>query len=218
MELVVKRMSPQGQGDKGRRENKIHTFKITRSADLGLGLNLKEIKSGLGNGSSSRFLYVQELLEYANGDPGPGLVGGIRQYDLILKIHGVAIHTIADVRRAVEGQETVECEVRRMIRQFHADHPSHPNKHAEAKQETVIVTRAAGESLGLGLSEAYGGESGDPFLVVTKVRPGSAGERAGIRVRDICWQVDEKDVIHLDEFKGAVSGLEKFQISLRRQS
>merc|ERR1711981_619030 len=103
-----------------------------------------------------------------------------------------------------------------MIREFHADHSHHPNQHAEAKQETVVVTRAAGESLGLGLSEAYGAESGDPFLVVTKVRPGSAGERAGILVQDILWQVAGKDVIHLDEFKGAVAGLEKFEISLRR--
>lgn len=218
MEFVVKRMSEKSQHDNRRRETKIHTCNITISNELGLGLNLKEIKSGLGDNTSNSYLYVKELREYPDYTPGPGLVAGIRQYDLVLRINDVTVHTITDARRAIEGQKTAKCEVRRMIRQYSSGHPYHPEKHSQTDQVSVVVTRDAGESLGLSLSEAYGAESVDPFLVVTKVRPGSAGARAGIRVRDIMWQAEGRNVFSLDDLKEILNGLQKFELTVRRQS
>ena len=214
MEFVVKRMS-RSQGGKGRRENNTYTFNITISDEMGLGLNLKEIKSGLGERSSNTFLYVKDLREYPNGDPGPGLIAGVRPYDLLLKIKGTEIHTITDAKRAMEGEETVECEVRRLIHQFSA---YDPNDQDDSNEETVVVTRAAGESLGLALSEAYGAKSANPFLLVTKVRSGSAGERSGIQVHDIIRQVQHKEVSHLHDLQKGIDGLEEFELTVRRRA
>ena len=210
MDIVVKRMS-QRQGGEGRRENKLYTINITISDQLGLGLNLKQIESGFENDSSNTFLYVKELLEYPGGDPGPGLTAGVRHFDLVLKINDMTVHTLADAKRAIEGQKTAKCEVRRMIRY-------HPTQHAEAHEIDIVVTRAAGESLGLALSETYGADSTGPFLVVNKVRGGGAGERADIRVHDIVCRAQGQDIHHLDDLKKLIGGLEKFELTLRRQT
>ena len=212
IEFVVKRMTP-SQNVEGRRENKTYTFDINVSDELDLGLNLKAIKSGLGDKSSDSYLYVKDFREYPNGDPGPGLIAGVRQYDLLLKLNGMEIYTVADVRRAIEGEETVQCEVRRMIHQFGA---SHDKQQSASNEAIVVVTRAPGESLGLSLVEAYGPEFIDPFLVVTKVRSGGPGERSGIKVRDIIWQVEEQDIFQVGDIKDIISGLEKFKITIRR--
>ena len=217
MDFVVKRMS-QSQGKDDRRENKVHICNITIDAELELGLNLQEIKSGLGDSSSNTFLYVKELREYPDFAPGPGLIAGVRQYDLVLRINDMAVHTINDARRAIEGQKTAKCEVRRMIRHFSAGHPYHPEQHAEAKEVNVVVTRNAGESLGLSLSESYGTDSDDPFLYVTNVRKDSPGERVGIRVQDIIWQAQGQYVHSLDDLKNTIARLEKFELTVRRQS
>jgi len=215
MDFVVKRMS-QSQGENSRRENKVHILNITICPTLGLGLNLQEIKSGLGDNSSNTFLYVKELREYSDFSPGPGLIAGVRQYDLLLRVNDRAVHTINDIRRAIEGQETAKCEVRRMIRHFSAGHPFHPEQHNEAKEVDLTVTRAAGESLGLSLSESYGADSGKPFLYVTKVRKDSPGERAGIRVQDILWRAQGQDVHNLDDLKKLIARLGQFQLTVRR--
>ena len=209
MQFVVKRMSQKSQDGKGRRENKMHTCNITISNELGLGLQLKEVKSGTEE--SKTFLYVKELREYPNGDPGPGLVAGVRQYDLVLRINDVAIHTIADAQRAIQGQQTAKCEVRRMIHRLSSD---------QGDTEEVILTFAVApdKSLGLSLTEAYRAKSVDPVLVVTNVRGGSAAERAGIKLRDIVCQVEGKDITILDDLKEKTRGLEKFKITVRRES
>ena len=104
-----------------------------------------------------------------------------------------------------------------MIRQFSAGHPSHPDQHDEATKISVVVTRSPGESLGLSLTESYGADSVDPFLVVTNVRPGLAGERAGIKLRDIIWRAEDEDVYSLDDLKESIKGLNKFRFIVRRQ-
>ena len=212
MEFVVKRMT-QGRDGTGRRENKTYTFDIPISDELDLGLNLKEIKSGLGEKSSNTFLYVKDFREYRNGNPGPGLRAGVQQYDLILKMNGMEVYTVADAKRAIEGEESVECEVRRMVHEFGANHDI---KQDALNEEIVVVTRAPGESLGLSLGEAYSAEFIDPFLVVTKVRSGSPGERSGIKVRDVIWQVEEQDVLHVCDIKKIIGDLEKFRITVCR--
>ena len=113
MHLVVKRI-PQSRNGKGRRDNNFYTFDIAISDKLGLGLNLAGIKSGLEETSSGTFLYVKNLLKHRNGDPGPGILAGVRPYDVLLKINGMKIHSIADAKRAIEGQNTAKCQVRRM--------------------------------------------------------------------------------------------------------
>ena len=210
MEVVVKRMS-RSRGE-GRRENKIHTFDITLSRELGLGLNLKMIRSDYENEKAHTFLYVSELREYSNGNPGPGLIAGIRQYDLILKMNGVDIHTVAQVREVIEGEETVQCQVRRMIHQFKAYDEN------ESSDEIVIIERAAGEPLGMSLSESYDGESVDPFLIVTKVRDGGAGFRAGVEIHDIIVQIGGEDVNDLDDLKARIAGAERIELTVRRAS
>ena len=219
MEFVVKRMArSRGQG---RRENKIYTFHINISRELGLGLNLKMITSDFENEKANTFLYVSELREYPNGEPGPGLVAGVRPYDLLLKMNGVEIHTIADVKGAIQGKETVQCEVRRMIRHLNEERarkmtsPKHKRLYEEI---TVLMTRTGGESLGLSLSEAYCGGSDNPFVIVTNVRSGSVAERVGIKVRDIIWQVQQKPVLHIHDLKGIITGLDKFEITVRRET
>merc|ERR1712048_1145462 len=114
-------------------------------------------------------------------------------------------------RRAIEGQDTAQVEIRRMIRQFSAGHPSHPDQHHEATEVTVVVTRSPGESLGLSLTEAYGADSVDPFLVVMNVRPGLAGERAGLKVHDIIWKAEDADICCLEDLKESIKGLDKFR-------
>merc|ERR1711988_162090 len=161
--MGVKRMTP-SENAKGRRENKTYTFDVNVSDELDLGLNLKGIKSGLGEKSSDSFLYVKDLREYPNGDPGPGLVAGVRPYDLLLRINGVEIDAISDVKRAIKGKKTVQCEVRRMIRQLTVGRHrklslDDPLSDSGVHEETLVVTRTGGESLGLSLSEAYGGGS-----------------------------------------------------------
>ena len=215
MQFVVKRMSQKSQDGKGRRENKMHTCNITISDELGLGLQLKEVKSGTEE--SKTFLYVKELREYPNGDPGPGLVAGVRQYDLVLRINDVAIHTIADAQRAIQGQQTAKCEVRRMIHQF-SSHPSHAGQQGDTEEVILTVAVAPDESLGLSLTEAYRAKSVDPVLVVTNVRGGSAAERAGIRARDIVCKVEGKDISTLDDLKDNIRGAAKFELTIRRQS
>jgi len=210
MEFVVKRMSrSRGEGCRG---NKIHTFDVTISRQLGLGLNLKLIKSDYENEEAHTFLYVSELREYPNGDAGPGLVAGIRQYDLILKMNGVDIHTVADVKGVVEGEETVQCQVRRMIHHFKAYDEN------ESSDEIVVIERAAGESLGLSLSESYDGDSIDPFLIVTKVREGGAGFRAGVEIHDIIVKIDDEDVNDLNDLKARIAGAERIELTVRRAS
>ena len=223
IEFVVKRMTP-SQNAEGRRENKTYTFDINVSDELDLGLNLKAIKSGLGGRSSDSFLYVKDFREYPNGDPGPGLIAGVRPYDLILKINGVRIDAIADVKRAIKGKKTVQCEVRRMIRHLNArrhrrlslDDPL-SDAGSRVHEETLFINRTGGESLGLSLSEAYGRGSDTPVLIVTKVRIGSVGDKVGIRVRDIIWQVEQKPVLHLHNLKELIAGLDKFEITVRRE-
>ena len=210
MVFVVKRMS-RSRGE-GRRENKIHTFEITPSHQLGLGLTLKGVKSGHQHKLSESFLYVNELREYPNGDAGPGLVAGLRQYDLILKMNDMEIHSIADVQKAMAGEETVECKVRRMIHHFTAYDEN------ESADEIVIINRSPGESLGLSLSESYDHDSVEPFLVVTKVREGGAGYRAGVELRDVIVKIDGKDVHNLDDLKKMISKLDTFKFTVRRLS
>ena len=223
LECVVKRMS-QSQNARGRRENKLYTFNITVCDELNLGLDLKGIKSGLGDKSSDSFLYVKELREYPNGDPGPGLIAGVRPYDLVLKINDVEIHTVADVKRATEGQEMVECKVRRMIRELHTEKFREitseyaPDSPGRIYEETLVVTRAANESLGLSLTEAYGGGSSDPIVIVTKVRSGGAGERCGFKVHDVISRVQQKEVSHVHDIQEIVHGLNTFEVTVRRES
>jgi len=207
MEFVVRRMS-QAQG---RRGDKVYTCNITKSNELGLGLGLKRLRAGVGANASNTFLYVNELREYANGDAGPGLIAGVHQYDLILKINGMAIHTMSDAKQATQDTQIAEVQVRRMIRQARS-------QEAATTQVTVVVTRGPGDSLGLSLSETYGAESAEPFLLVTKVRGGSVGERAGIMVNDIFAQVNGQSVHDLDELKQLIHGLEKFELTVHRQS
>ena len=197
------------QGGEGRRENKLYTINITISNELGLGLNLKQIESGFENDSSNTFLYVKELREYSDFSPGPGLTAGVRQYDLVLKINDMTVHTLADAKRAIEGQETAKCEVRRMIRY-------RPKRHGEAHEIDITVTRAAGESLGLSLLDTYGADSADPFLVVTKVRSAGPGERADIKVQDIVRRAQGQDIYNLDDLKRLIGDLEKFELTIRR--
>ena len=208
--------------DYARASFKYKTTKKSQKFIFG-GLNLKGIKSGLGEKSSESFLYVKDLREYPNGDPGPGLVAGVRPYDLLLRINGVEIDAISDVKRAIEGKKTVQCEVRRMIRQLTVGRHrklslDDPLSDSGVHEETLVVTRTGGESLGLSLSEAYGGGSDTPVLIVTKVRIGSLGERVGIRARDIIWRIQQKPVLHLHDLKELIAGLDKFEITVRRES
>ena len=211
MEFVVHRMT-RGRDGKGRRKHKIYTFNITISDELGLGLNLKEITSDYEDEEWNTFLYVNRLREYPNGDPGPGLIAGIQPFDLLLKINSVKIHSVSDIKHAIQGQRTAQCEVRRIIYEFNT---YHTDRHCVSNKEIVIVTRAPDESLGLSLKKRNN-ESADPFLVVTKVRSGSPSDRSGIKVRDIIWRVQEQRVTRLSDIKNIIDGLQEIEITLAR--
>jgi len=85
-------------------------------------------------------------------------------------------------------------------------------------EKTLVVTRAANESLGLSLTEGYGGGSSNPVVHVTKVRSGGAGERCGFKVHDIILRVQQKEVLHRHDIQEIVQGLETFEVTVRRES
>ena len=82
----------------------------------------------------------------------------------------------------------------------------------------MIVERQPGESLGLSISESYDGDAVDPFLIVTKVRDGGAGFRAGIAARDIIVKIDGKAVNDLDDLKAMIANAERVELTVRRAS
>ena len=213
-DVVVKRMS--SSGSEGHRESKTYKCDITIDGKLGMGLHLKEIQSGLGNTASNTFLYVKEIKEFPDGSAGPALVAGVRQHDLLIEINGVPVHTIRDAKNALHGKHTASVVLRRMIREYSAHHPFHPNHHHGAEQVTAIIERGNNESMGVSISEAYGTASPHPFLVIQNVRRGGAADRAGVQYHDIIWKVAGLDVYHLDEMREFIDGLTEFKLVLRR--
>ena len=214
-DVVVKRMTASEDGS-GHRRSKTHTCNVNIDGKLGLGLNLKEIQSGLGNRASKTFLYVKEVKQYPDGSPGPALVAGVRQHDLVLEINGAPVHCIRDAKNAIRGQQTASLVIRRMVREYSPHHPHHPNHHHGAEQVTVLIARKEGESMGLSVTEAYGAASTQPFLVVQNVRSGGAADRAGIQYHDIIWKAAGEDVCHLDEMRQFTEGLNQFELAVRR--
>ena len=214
-DLIVKRMSV-SDGGKGHRENKTYKCEVDIDGQLGMGLNLKEIQSGLGNTVSKTFIYVKELKEYPDGSAGPALVAGVRQHDLILKINNEPVHRIHDVRDVIRGHQTASLVIRRMVREYSSNHPHHPVHHRGANEVTVLIELNADEPMGLSISEAYGAAASEPFLVVQNVRRGSAADLAGVQYHDIIWQAAGEAVCHLDQMKSYIDGLSEFELVLRR--
>merc|ERR1712048_821055 len=85
-------------------------------------------------------------------------------------------------------------------------------------EETLHVTRAANKKLGLRLTEGYAGGSSNPIVIVTNVRSGGAGERCGFKVQDVIWQIQQKDVLHINDLQEIARGLETFEVTVRRES
>jgi S1-C subfamily serine protease len=213
-DVIVKRMASSKYEQHPRQKS--FDCRVDVDAEVGLGLNLQEIQSGQGKTTSLTYIFVRGLTEHSNGKPGPSLLAGVRNYDLLLAVNDNEVYTIRDVQRQISNKSFAKLTLRRMVREYSKDHPYHPcNQHA-AQQFEVNLHRNPGQSLGVTLTEAYTADSGDPFLVVQRVGKGTPAYKAGILFHDIFWQVDGHDIFSLSDLKKFCEGRSSVTITIRR--
>ena len=148
---------------------------------------------------------------------GPAEKGGIKQGDIVTSIDGKAVKSVNELRNIVAGispgKET-RLEVFRdgkkenlvvVIKELSAEGAAVENKAPEAEPESElgILLQSVPQELQSRRGKKRGG------VLVTKVRPGTAAETAGIRPQDIIISVNGSRTDSPAQFRSSVEKADK---------
>ena len=218
IEIVVNRMMENAAGGSFRQSNVIDVPVALDPAGmkgLGLGARVIEVTSGLGVDSSVPFLMVCALNTYPNGQPGPSMMAGMKQYDLILMVDGEEVNSLKQLVIALKNKTQPVFTVRRLTFEF--GNNSVFTKESKALREVQLsVTRSQGAGLGVALNEAYRQGESDPFVVVTAVRADSAAASAGMMEQDLVMRIDDVDIFSIADVRAAIQGKNSFTVVVHR--
>ena len=218
LEIIVNRLMEAKAGGSFRQANVVDmTVQLDPQGmgGVGLGARIVEVTSGLGTSQSVPFLMVCALNPYNDGSPGPSMLAGVKQYDLVLMVDGKKVNALKELVVALRGKASTVFTVRRLAFEFGGQSLFKKNSKG-LKSKTLMVQREAGRGLGVSLNEAYRNGEAEPFVVVTAVRAGTAAEDAGLLEEDLIIRVDGVDIYSIDDVRTAMQGKTQFRVEVER--